>query len=587
MATTSYQDNFANNKVDWASPFQRTGRFPLDRSSMFSSFDDALAYAKQDNSDSRKIGGSAYIGQIISVYGNDAGTQSADGSIVYGTEVSAYIITGVGEDSASLMKLAQTTSSGDFSKDIQNLQTLISELTNKVNTEVSNLGNRITTENSALSGRISALEQKPHDVDTNTTYTFETAATTDGAFKYTSVNLDGTTNSGEVQIKGWETLVAIATGRSSAHVYQNKVDTQYLLDAKTADTYRVGDLIYFKDTNIADEWVTKKLSSPDSDGFLYEFSALETQHPDLTGYITTEEANSLYTKKTELESTSNALNTKINNVESGLAGQITNLSTNINSQISELSADLDTKAKQSDLESLQGDVGTLQDALGKIDVSSQITAKINELDVAKVGGTDNSYIKSIEQVDGKIVAVGSVLPDFDSNAQEKADKALSDAKDFVNSRVGQIDESITVKDYIDTTKGTLEGVISDTNSAMDSRVKVLESAKTSTEQSLQQIQSAVGQNETEISNVSGRVSTLESTSLSHSNRLSQLESKVDAIDVDALSNRIEVVKVGGVALDIDENDKSVNISKISTDLLTQGSKLLVLDCLNASLTPEE
>nr|DAH78818.1 MAG TPA: hypothetical protein [Bacteriophage sp.] len=33
-------------KLDWAMPFQRTDKFPLDRSAMFSSYADALKYAK-------------------------------------------------------------------------------------------------------------------------------------------------------------------------------------------------------------------------------------------------------------------------------------------------------------------------------------------------------------------------------------------------------------------------------------------------------------------------------------------------------------------------------------------------------------
>ena len=107
----SYQEVFTS-KLDWAMPFQRTGKFPLDRSSIFSSYADAIAYAKQDESDSRKLGGTSYVGQIIAVYGND---QTGVGS-----EVAAYIITAVGE-SASLMKLAQTTATGDFEYQYQNL----------------------------------------------------------------------------------------------------------------------------------------------------------------------------------------------------------------------------------------------------------------------------------------------------------------------------------------------------------------------------------------------------------------------------------------------------------------------------------
>lgn len=68
----SYIESFAS-KLDWAMPFQRTGAFPLDRTNMFSSYADAVKYAKGDSSDpdSRGLQGTSYIGQIISVYEND------------------------------------------------------------------------------------------------------------------------------------------------------------------------------------------------------------------------------------------------------------------------------------------------------------------------------------------------------------------------------------------------------------------------------------------------------------------------------------------------------------------------------------
>ena len=60
-----------NSKLDWAMPFQRTGKFPLDRSGMFDTYTDAVAYAKGDGSDSRGLGGTSYVGQLIVVFEND------------------------------------------------------------------------------------------------------------------------------------------------------------------------------------------------------------------------------------------------------------------------------------------------------------------------------------------------------------------------------------------------------------------------------------------------------------------------------------------------------------------------------------
>ena len=56
------------SKLDWAMPFQRTGAFPLDRSSVFSSLEDATKYALGAGDDDRGLGGTSYVGQTISVY---------------------------------------------------------------------------------------------------------------------------------------------------------------------------------------------------------------------------------------------------------------------------------------------------------------------------------------------------------------------------------------------------------------------------------------------------------------------------------------------------------------------------------------
>lgn len=112
----SYVETGGN--LDWALKFVRTGTFPLDRSSMFASYADALAYAKMDGTDSRQMGGTAYIGQIISVYG-----PGVDGST---QEVAAYVIAATGEG-AALQKLAQSSATGDYGQDIANLQTAMSE----------------------------------------------------------------------------------------------------------------------------------------------------------------------------------------------------------------------------------------------------------------------------------------------------------------------------------------------------------------------------------------------------------------------------------------------------------------------------
>ena len=111
------------SKLDWAMPFQRTGKFPLDRTSIFDSYADALKYAKGDGSDERALGGTSYVGQLIIV--NGAGV---DGST---PEVAAYVIGAVGSG-ANLIKLAQTTSSGDLAGDVSALQSKVGQLVTDV-----------------------------------------------------------------------------------------------------------------------------------------------------------------------------------------------------------------------------------------------------------------------------------------------------------------------------------------------------------------------------------------------------------------------------------------------------------------------
>ena len=56
------------SSVDIAFPFHRTGSFPIDGSSLFSSLEDASKYALGDGSDDKGLGKTSYIGQYISVW---------------------------------------------------------------------------------------------------------------------------------------------------------------------------------------------------------------------------------------------------------------------------------------------------------------------------------------------------------------------------------------------------------------------------------------------------------------------------------------------------------------------------------------
>ena len=59
--------------------------------------------------------------------------------------------------------------------------------------------------------------------------------------------------------------------------------------------------------------------------------------------------------------------------------------------------------------------------------------------------------------------------------------------------------------------------------------------------------------------------------------------KLAGIAAGAQANKIEIVKVGGTALEIAAADKSIDITTISTDLLTPGTKTLTFNCGGADV----
>lgn len=127
----NYIEQFTS-KLDWAMPFQRTGAFPLDRSDLFSSLEDARKYALGKGDDSRKLGGTSYIGQMIVVYENDV--------------VSAYVI---GAD-RNLQKLAAADAT----------ESSLGDLLEKINKVASELAQEVLDRKAAdeaLQGKIDAL----------------------------------------------------------------------------------------------------------------------------------------------------------------------------------------------------------------------------------------------------------------------------------------------------------------------------------------------------------------------------------------------------------------------------------------------
>lgn len=179
--------------------------------------------------------------------------------------------------------------------------------------------NALDKSDSAVEGQyVSAVSQTDGvitvtraSLPTGVTYTFA-EGTTDGAFVVTpsnggaqTVNIHGLGSAAYEDTGAFEAAGAVNThntsptahndirqevtalaekvsGRATAYVFQNKSDSAYTTAIGKAGSFVVGDTIYFKDTDVADEWVTAVNDSAP----YYTFQELETEHPDLNGYVT-------------------------------------------------------------------------------------------------------------------------------------------------------------------------------------------------------------------------------------------------------------------------------------------------------------
>lgn len=199
----NYIETF-KSKMDWGNVFVRTGDFPLDRSSIFSSYADAVLYAKGDGSDSRGLGRTSYVGQILSVYesgevkvyvikedrsldavGAGAGSMAIEkltivdgkvaeatdkniGQVIYVTNgednypAGAYIVTGVG----TVASLSTTTAGDDLGSVVAALQGQVGTIQSTV-AGVSDKVTSLETDNSTNKTNIGALQTAVGELETS------------------------------------------------------------------------------------------------------------------------------------------------------------------------------------------------------------------------------------------------------------------------------------------------------------------------------------------------------------------------------------------------------------------------------------
>lgn len=405
-----YVESFGS-KLDWAMPFQRTGKFPLDRTNIFSSYEDILAYAKQDGSDSRQLGGTSYVGQIVVNYGpgpeSEEGTPGAD-------EVAAYVITAVGS-SPAVQKLAQSTASGDFSKDIAALQSALSALSGRVDTaenSITDLQSNIGTINanvSAVAGNVSTLQTNVGAIDTR----LNTAeAKLNGIEEGAEVNiLEGVA----VQTTAGGGFSPVTINAKIAEIdlspYALKSDISTVFNYKgTVDTYAN---LPSQDQVTGDVYiVTNGEGGEDNQEYVWNGAAWEAfgTTVDLSGYATTEAMNAAIAANVADMATQTWVTGQLGsyattaNVTSAIEAATNDMATNagVDAKLADyattanVTANLALKANAADLTALQGNVTA---------VEALVNTKVNATEVASAisGATING-----NQVSGAVAIANQV-----------------------------------------------------------------------------------------------------------------------------------------------------------------------------------
>lgn len=402
-------------------PFQRTGAFPLDRTAIFSSLADAKLYATKGE-DSRQLSGTSYIGQIIVVYEDDT--------------VAAYIIANQTDAENCLMKLAQSSATGDIAGDVANLKTQVANIQASFGT-LEGTVNGHTTQIAGIDGRLQTIEGLPE-------VTYEIAAgDADGQIKLICKHDD--VAYGEpinAKVNGWDTLVAIANGHTKIYVYQNKAEEQYVDDIANKNKFKLGDMILFKEANIPDQWVTRVLDAAVS-GSYYEFEEIDIDTPSFDNYYTKEQADAAidakiaaggFAKATDLD----AANAKITANETAING----------------------KANAADVTALGERVTANETAIAARPTGEQVDAKIK----AKIDGLTyegglagaDKYVTKVTQANGIVAAEYADLPNYDTKYETKG--AAAAVKTEIEAKIGEVGEK-TVKGYVDdAVQGAVGGV---------------------------------------------------------------------------------------------------------------------------------
>lgn len=303
-------------KWDVGVAINRTNPVPLDANEIFESIATMETYIKSN--------ALAYPGQIVVVLGE--------------TETAAYLVNAVGGEGKGYVKLAATTGSGDVGEELAQLAARVAVvegyfteggIAKKATADaagnviadtyatVTALGGVQTTAEKGVSDAAAAKEAADAAkavADAKVGVVSLASGAANGTVKLT---VDGVES--EVAVKGLgsaaytaadaydvagkaqelvgahnvsaeahadirQSVTALAekiSGRATGYVFANKQDTKYIEAIGKAGSFVIGDTIYFTDANVPDEWVT----AVNAEAPFYAFQNIETEKPDLSGYV--------------------------------------------------------------------------------------------------------------------------------------------------------------------------------------------------------------------------------------------------------------------------------------------------------------
>lgn len=303
-------------KWDVGVAINRTNPVPLDANEIFESIATMETYIKSN--------ALAYPGQIVVVLGE--------------TETAAYLVNAVGGEGKGYSKLAATTGSGDVGEELTKLAARVAVvegyfteggIAKKATADaagnviadtyatVTALGNVQTTAEKGVSDAAVAKEAADAAkavADAKVGAVSLASGAANGTVKLT---VDGVES--EVAVKGLgsaaytaagaydaagkaqelvnahnisaeahadirRSVAALAekvSGRATGYVFANKEDAKYVEAIGKAGSFVIGDTIYFTDANVPDEWVT----AVNAEAPFYTFQNIETEKPDLSGYV--------------------------------------------------------------------------------------------------------------------------------------------------------------------------------------------------------------------------------------------------------------------------------------------------------------